>query len=229
MASTKTRIAPDSARDLHELIGDDATATFESDPKFLDSDPTESASSGNVAVQRDTDDLEDSDEEDREELEDEDEAEGGEDEDGEDEDEDGEDGEDEDGEDVDEGADDEEDDGVEDEDDDEEEEDGEDDEEREEDDEDGLKVMATREAAGRWGLPVQGRGASGQDLSRSRRRAEGLERSEKEVAVNERAEDGEAEDKEGGYEDSALTDLVVDAALRMSAMLAVTSEFAASM
>ena len=75
MAAIETRIAPDSATDLHNLIGDDATATFESAPKFVivdpSLDPRESASSGSVAVQRDTDDLEDSPEED-DELEDDD-------------------------------------------------------------------------------------------------------------------------------------------------------------
>ena len=60
--------ATDSARDLRNLVGDDATADFESDPKFVDSNPTAEASSENLAVQRDTDDEEDSDDE----LEDED-------------------------------------------------------------------------------------------------------------------------------------------------------------
>jgi hypothetical protein len=62
-------IATDSAAELNKIIGDDATATFESDPKFIDADPTGTASSENVAVQRDTDDTEDSEEE-EEELED---------------------------------------------------------------------------------------------------------------------------------------------------------------
>ena len=60
--------ATDSARDLHNLVGDDVTADFESDPKFVDSNPTADASSENLAVLRDTDDEEDSDDE----LEDED-------------------------------------------------------------------------------------------------------------------------------------------------------------
>jgi hypothetical protein len=63
MAATKNFIATDSAAELHKLIGDDATATFESDPTFIDSNPTETASSENVEVQRDTDDSADSDEE----------------------------------------------------------------------------------------------------------------------------------------------------------------------
>ena len=60
--------ATDSARDLRNLVGDDVTADFESDPKFVDSSPTADASSENLAVLRDTDDEEDSDDE----LEDED-------------------------------------------------------------------------------------------------------------------------------------------------------------
>jgi ribonuclease E len=69
MAATMTPIATDSAAELNEIIGDDATATFENDPKFIDSDPTGMASSENIAVQRDEDDTEDSEEE-EEELED---------------------------------------------------------------------------------------------------------------------------------------------------------------
>ena len=60
--------ATDSARDLHNLVGDDVTADFESDPKFVDSNPTAEASSENLAALRDTDDEEDSEDE----LEDED-------------------------------------------------------------------------------------------------------------------------------------------------------------
>ena len=68
--------ATDSARDLRNLVGDDATADFESDPKFVDSNPTADASSENLAVLRDTDDEEESDdeledEEDEEDLDDE--------------------------------------------------------------------------------------------------------------------------------------------------------------
>lgn len=85
----KSTPATDSARELRTTVGDDATAEFENDPKFVDSNPTAFGSSENLAVQRDTDDTEDSDEEvedDDEDLEDEDEDE--EDEDDEDEDED---------------------------------------------------------------------------------------------------------------------------------------------
>ena len=59
--------ATDSARDLRNLVGDDVTADFETDPKFVDSNPTAEASSENLAL-RDTDDEEESDDE----LEDED-------------------------------------------------------------------------------------------------------------------------------------------------------------
>jgi len=69
MAANKIPIATDSAEELRSLIGDDATATFESDPKFVESNPTESASSENIAL-RDTDDTEDSEEEEDEEEDD---------------------------------------------------------------------------------------------------------------------------------------------------------------
>lgn len=89
MSATKTPVAPDSAVELHGLIGDDATATFESNPGFIDSDPAGHASSGNIEVQRDTDDTEDSEEE-EDELDDEDEDDDEELEDEDEEDEDGE-------------------------------------------------------------------------------------------------------------------------------------------
>ena len=66
MAEKKIPIATDSAAELHDLIGDDATATFESDPKFIDSNPTADASSEHLEM-RDTDDTEDSEEEEDEE------------------------------------------------------------------------------------------------------------------------------------------------------------------
>lgn len=69
MASTVNTPATDSARELHDLIGDDATATFEADPKFVGSNPGGEGSSENVREQaRDTDDVEDSDEEVEDEL-----------------------------------------------------------------------------------------------------------------------------------------------------------------
>ena len=88
--ATQTPIATDSAAELNEIIGDDATATFENDPKFIDSDPTGTASSENVEVQRDTDDTEDSEEEEDEldDVDEDDELEDEDDEDVEDEDED---------------------------------------------------------------------------------------------------------------------------------------------
>ena len=63
MVHLKSTPATDSARDFRNVIGDDATAEFESDPTFVNSNPASSASSENLAVQRDTDDTEDSDEE----------------------------------------------------------------------------------------------------------------------------------------------------------------------
>ena len=67
MPDKKSMPATDSERDLVNLVGDDVTADFETDPKFVDSNPTADASNENLAM-RDTDDEEDSDDE----LEDED-------------------------------------------------------------------------------------------------------------------------------------------------------------
>ena len=78
MAATKTPIASDSAAELRNLVGDDATAEFESDPKFIDSNPTDRASSEHVTL-RDSDDTEDSEEEIDEEDEDEEDEEADED------------------------------------------------------------------------------------------------------------------------------------------------------
>ncbi len=72
MAVMKNPIASDSAAELHDLIGEDASAMFESDAKFIDSNPTGAASSEHVEL-RDTDDTEDSEEEEDEEDEDDDE------------------------------------------------------------------------------------------------------------------------------------------------------------
>jgi hypothetical protein len=60
---THSSIATDSAAELNSLVGDDATATFENDPKFIDSNPGGAGSSENVEEQRAEDDVEDSDEE----------------------------------------------------------------------------------------------------------------------------------------------------------------------
>lgn len=65
MAANKTPIATDSAEELRGLVGDDASATFESNPNFVRSNPTESASSDHLAL-RGTDDTADSEEEDEE-------------------------------------------------------------------------------------------------------------------------------------------------------------------
>lgn len=88
MSHNKTMPATDSARDLENLVHDDATADFESDPKFIDSPPD--ASSENLAFMRDTDDEEESEDEldDEEEEEEDDEDEEGEYDDDDDEDED---------------------------------------------------------------------------------------------------------------------------------------------
>jgi len=67
MTRTHSSIATDSETDLRKLIGDDATATFEEDPKFIESNPGAEASSENVEVQRDTDDVEEDDEDDEDE------------------------------------------------------------------------------------------------------------------------------------------------------------------
>ena len=78
MAINQDLPATDSAAALHELIGDDATATFENDPTFVDSNPAADSSSENLQtrgdrrdiqespslVARESDDVEDEDEED---------------------------------------------------------------------------------------------------------------------------------------------------------------------
>ncbi|HEY5382172.1 MAG TPA: hypothetical protein VIJ65_07945 [Acidobacteriaceae bacterium] len=81
MPVMKSTPATDSSTDLRNLVGDDATAEFEDDPKFAGNNPAASASSENLAVQRDIDDTEESDEEieDEEEDEDEEDEEAGED------------------------------------------------------------------------------------------------------------------------------------------------------
>ena len=80
MAEKKIPIATDSAAELRGLIGDDASATFESDPNFVNSNPTANASSEHIEL-RDTDDTEDSEEEEDEEGSEDDEDEDDEDED----------------------------------------------------------------------------------------------------------------------------------------------------
>lgn len=52
MPANENLPATDSATDLHRILGDDATATFEDDPNFVESNPTGKASSENVEEQR---------------------------------------------------------------------------------------------------------------------------------------------------------------------------------
>lgn len=47
----------DSAAVLHDLVGDDATAAFENDPTFINSDPTAEASSENLQSRKDRGDI----------------------------------------------------------------------------------------------------------------------------------------------------------------------------
>jgi hypothetical protein len=63
MTKTHSSIATDSAALLHQVIGSDATATFEGDPKFVASNPGADATSENSLLLRDTDDVADSEEE----------------------------------------------------------------------------------------------------------------------------------------------------------------------
>lgn len=53
MATNQNLPATDSAAVLHDLVGDDATAAFENDPKFAESDPTANASSENLQTRAD--------------------------------------------------------------------------------------------------------------------------------------------------------------------------------
>jgi hypothetical protein len=69
----KLEIATDSASELHTLIGDDATATFELDPKFIDANPTANASTENVTVQSDEDEDEELEDDDEDDIDEEDE------------------------------------------------------------------------------------------------------------------------------------------------------------
>ncbi len=177
MAKTHSSIATDSAEELRNVIGDDATATFEDDPKFVESDPTGTASSENVEVQRAEDDTEDSDEEETE-LEDEDlEDEGAEDEDLDDEEE-------------------------EDEDEEEEDDEVEDDDEDDEEDDDEEAALTSPEL-------MHARG------------------SDEEPADDDAGDVDMGVDEDEAEEDDDLdTDRVVDAALRMSALVTLTAELA---
>lgn len=184
MAATKTPIATDSAAELNPLIGDDTTATFEDDPKFIDSNPTDGASSENVEVQRDTDDSEDSDEE-EDELEDDEDDELIEEDDDED---------------------------VEDEDDDLDE-DEEDEDEEDADDEDEVGAAAQHAAS-----LTSVRGTSPEKNEAN--------------AMEEDDDIGDEEDTLDAQEEGSDTlekDRAIDAALRMSALVAVTAELAANL
>jgi hypothetical protein len=192
MAASKTPIATDSAAELHDLIGDDATATFESDPKFIDSDPTDNASSENIEVQRDTDDTEDSEEEEDElEDEEEDELEDEDDVDEEDEDED-----------------------IDDDDDDEDEE--------EEDDEEEVGAAAFQAA----GLTSVRGSVEGVPSALEPALEEDDDAGDESELQDEYVIEGGGGDEDG--DDSAETDHAIDAALRMSALVAVAAEFAAN-
>jgi hypothetical protein len=57
MATKQDLPATDSAAVLHDLIGDDATAVFESDPKFIDGTPAEDSTSENLQVRKDRGDF----------------------------------------------------------------------------------------------------------------------------------------------------------------------------
>lgn len=195
MAEMQTSLAPDNATELREVIGDDATATFESDPKFIDSDwdryaSAGNASAGNVAVQRDTDDTEDSEEE-EDELDDDDDGDEFEEEEEE-----------------------------EDDDDDDEDEDEEEDEEVDEDaDEVGASALRT---AGSTDL--RGRVVKGMMYMKSALDEDDDAGDEGEAVDSYIDEDSDATTDS----DSAETDRAIDSALRMTALVAVTAEYAAS-
>ena len=181
MAVIKTPLAMDSAAVLHELIGEDATAMFENDPKFIDSDPTSGSSSENVVLQRDTDDTEDSEEEEEEEDEEFDEEE---------------------------------------EEEDEEEDDFDSDEEEEEI---GAIAILASGSTNLRGPVVNGNTSVESELEELEQDDDAGDGTvDEDEYVIEGGEDG------SGGSDSPQTDHVIDAALRMSALAAVTSEYAAN-
>jgi hypothetical protein len=182
MATTKTPISSDSAATLRDLIGDDASATFESDPNFIYSDAGASGSSNHISL-RDTDDTADSEEEEDETFDDDD-------------------GEDEEDEDDDEEEDEEEEDEDEDEEDDDEEIDGD--------------VLQMAE-------PVNVHGPGKHDRADIE---EELEEMEEETGEEDDAESVEETEPDG---DDPRVDRGIDAALRMSALVAGGSEFTANL
>jgi hypothetical protein len=178
MATTKNVISADSGATLRDLIGDDATATFESDPNFIDSDGSASGSSNHVTL-RDTDDTEDSEEEEDEAFEDDDEDE--------------------------------------EEDDEEEDEDEEDDDEDEDDDGEEVDSDVLQMAE-----PINVHGPGKHDRADIE---EELEEMEEETGEDE-AESVEETEPE---DDDPKVDRGIDAALRMSVLAVVGSEFVANL
>ena len=185
MATTKNSISTDSDATLRDLIGDDASATFESDPNFIDSGA--SGSSNHVTL-RDTDDTEDSEEEEEEAFEDDEEEE----------------------------EEDEEDDDEEDEDDD----DVEDDDEDEEDDGKEIDNDVLQMAE-----PINVHGPGKHDRADIE---EELEEMEEENGVEDEDEAESVEETEE-EDDDPRVDRGIDKALRMSALVAVGSGFAANL
>ena len=57
MATHQDLPATDSAAALRELVGDDATASFESDPTFIGNNPGDAASSDNLQTRADRRDI----------------------------------------------------------------------------------------------------------------------------------------------------------------------------
>jgi hypothetical protein len=179
MATSKNPVSSDSDATLRDLIGEDASATFESDPNFVESDAGAHGSSYHVSL-RDTDDTENSEEEEEEAFEDDDEE-------------------------------------VEDEDDeDEDEEDDDDDDEDEEDEETDDDVLRMAE-------PTNVHGPGKHDRADIEEELEEME--------EETGEPDEAESVEETEEDSddPRVERGIDAALRMRAMVAAGSEFAANL
>ncbi len=184
MAAIKTPFATDSAAELRDVIGNDATATFESGPKFIDSDRTDFASSERFGAGRDTADTEDSEEE-EDELEDEEEEEF-------------------------------------EEDDDEEEEEDDFGSEEEEDDEEEVGEIALQ-ATGSTNL--RGPVVNGKTFVKTTLEEDDDAGDEGEAVDSYRDEGADAAADDS---DSPATDRGIDSALRMKALVAVTSEFAAN-
>jgi hypothetical protein len=179
MATSKNPVSSDSDATLRDLIGEDASATFESDPNFIESEAGAHGSSNHVAL-RDTDDTEDSEEEEDEAFEDDEDEEAEE---------------------------------EEDEDDDEDEEDDEDEDEDEETDNDVLRMAE----------PTNVHGPGKHDRADIE---EELEEMEEETGEPDEAESVEETEED---DDDPRVERGIDAALRMSALVAVGSEFAADL